>query len=902
MTAMVVSIPCQAHRLRNGLVVLLHRDPTLPLIATDLWYRVGSKDELPGRTGFAHLFEHLMFMGTDNVPGDCFDKVMEARGGANNASTSPDRTSYIAWGPRKLLPTILFLEADRMRRVGISMSQQKLDLQREVVRNERRQSYENRPYGQVGLVLPGLLYPEGHPYHHPVIGSHEDLEAATVEDVRAFFATWYLPNNACLAIAGDIDLGATLALVRRFFDDIPAGDPPPHREAAEYHLPRPLVHRLPDRVPAPQIVMTWHSPPRYAHGDAQLELAADLLADGASSRLEQALMHEESLVQEVGAWQVSSTLQSEFIVEAVALPGVPLERVKEVIDREIERFVRDGPTEEEVAKVRAETEADFVRSAQALLHRATDLCRYQTWLSDPDRAEWDLARYQDTTPESLQRVASQVLTPERRVILHVIPSTESASSPSAASSESPAPREPIATFDAKLPEDIARNPDDDRWSPPLPEVFDLEGPATGWHLPRRHMPLIALQLLVPFGAEHDPDTRAGTANLVAELLTEGAGTRDAKALATALDEMGTHLDVSAQRSFVGLRLDTLARHLDASLDLFADVLLRPRLEVKDFRRIHEQTLADLEQRRARPESVAAVVAQRVLMECIPGFSYPVSGYTDTVSRVEHRHVQEAHHHLSSRLSSLRVVASGDVESRDLRDAIAQRLDLTHEDLPAPYVLPDPETTGPLRVFAVDRPDAPQTVIRFTRRVPPLSFDITPALDIANLVFGGSFTSRLNQNLRERHGFTYGASSAVLQGARSGSFTLATSVETVATVRAVEEILNEMARLSEGDFQQRELEKARATDRNGRIQAFQTVGDTVGTYAGWAHAGFPPDAVQLYEAAVDALTVDDLNRLAALWLTPGPGVLVLVGDLSRFGPGLQELGLPDPIEVDPEGAR
>ena len=310
-SAQKLSVPFEKYRLDNGFTVILHEDHRLPIAAVDLWYRVGAKDEPVKRSGFAHLFEHLMFMGTWRAPEGEFDQLMEKGGGANNATTSSDRTNYFSWGPANLLPTLLWLEADRLEHLGDAMNQKKLDLQREVVRNERRQSYENEPYGMAELEIDGLMYPEGHPYHIPVIGTHEDLVAATVDDVKGFFATWYVPNNCSLVVAGDFDPASTKKLIASLFGSLPKKPEPPHRDAAPVRLEKKKEKTLTDaNVQFPRVSMVWHSPKAMAPGDAECDIIGKILSDGIISRLQKRLIYDETLANSVMAFQQSQRLGS----------------------------------------------------------------------------------------------------------------------------------------------------------------------------------------------------------------------------------------------------------------------------------------------------------------------------------------------------------------------------------------------------------------------------------------------------------------------------------------------------------------------------------------------------------------------------------------------------------------
>jgi predicted Zn-dependent peptidase len=416
-----VDIPFTKTTLPNGLTVILHEDHTLPLVAVNAMVRVGSHFEEANRTGFAHLFEHLMFMGTSRAPTKMFDAWMEAEGGSNNAWTSEDRTDYFDVGPTHSLPLLLWLEADRFSSLGKEMTQQKLDAQREVVRNERRQTSENRPYGKVELRLPELLYPPGHPYHHPTIGSHEDLQRATVDDVKAFFSRWYTPNNMSLVVAGDIDPVKTKAEVERLFGWIPRGATTFEPTAIAPELHGVVRETMADDVKLPKIVMAWHSPKHFGPGDAELDLLSLILQEGKESRLYKALVYDHPLAQEVTAEQRSEELSSTFVIEAIAQPGVSLDTLEAAIDAEVAKVIAAPPSAEELRRAQNQFETSFVTRLEAVPARASLLNQYQESVGDPGYAEKDLARYRQATTSSVHTVAKRVLDPNARVILRVVP-------------------------------------------------------------------------------------------------------------------------------------------------------------------------------------------------------------------------------------------------------------------------------------------------------------------------------------------------------------------------------------------------------------------------------------------------------------------------------------------------
>ncbi len=409
-------------KLPNGLTVIVHEDHTLPECAVNLLYRVGSRDEQPGRTGFAHLFEHLMFMGTKRVPTKMFDSWMEAAGGANNAWTSQDYTDYHETSPPGALPLLLWLEADRLETLGREVDGPKLDLQRDVVRNERRQAVENTPYGKVELRLPELLYPPGHPYHHPVIGSHEDLEAAAVADVRAFFATYYAPANASLVVAGDVRAAEVEALAAKYFGHLPPGRAAERQKAGPPPRPGRVVREtIEDRVELTKIVMAFPSPAVFEPGDADLDLLAGVLARGKASRLYKALVYDRELAQAVSASQDSQDLSSSFGVEVLVRPGVSPDEVERAVDRVLDEATRVAPTEAELRRARNGHEFRLVQGLQSLAQRATLLNQYEAKRGDPGYFERDLARYREATPESVRGWAKATLTLQDRVIVRVVP-------------------------------------------------------------------------------------------------------------------------------------------------------------------------------------------------------------------------------------------------------------------------------------------------------------------------------------------------------------------------------------------------------------------------------------------------------------------------------------------------
>jgi zinc protease len=421
-----VSIPYARTTLPNGMVVILHEDHAIPMVVVNVSYDVGSRFEQQKRTGFAHLFEHLMFMGTRRAPTKAFDAWMEAGGGWNNAWTSQDRTDYYDVGPPTSLDLLLWLESDRLRDLGPLMTLEKLDAQREIVRNERRQTSENTPYGKVELRLPELLYPKDHPYHHPVIGSHEDLEAATVDDVKAFFAKHYDPANAAIVVAGDFDPKKAKTKIDNWFGTIPSRSAPldpgaPGFSDTKTTLTSVVRETIEDDVELPKVVMAWQTPKHFGPGDAELDLLGAALSNGKASRLYKALVYDQKIAQSVEAGQDSGVLGSRFQIGVIARPGVSLEKLEAAIDKELEAVRRSALADDELSRAKNLVETAFVTGLESVRERASRLAMYQAERKDPGYAQQDLQRYRSATKDGIKDVAAKFLLQDKRVIVRVVP-------------------------------------------------------------------------------------------------------------------------------------------------------------------------------------------------------------------------------------------------------------------------------------------------------------------------------------------------------------------------------------------------------------------------------------------------------------------------------------------------
>ncbi len=876
-TAAAQNVQFEKYELPNGMTVILHEDHALPVACVNIWYHVASKDEPQGRSGFAHLFEHLMFMGTKRVPGSDFDNIMEAGGGWNNASTSEDRTNYFEMGPSELLPTLLWLEADRLEGLGEFMTQEKLDKQLAVVRNERRQSYENAPYGKSELRVYEMMFPEGHPYHIPVIGTHEDLTAATVDDVKNFFATYYIPSNASLVVAGDFDPAEIKPLIASLFGTLPRGSDVVHAKADPVTLTDVTRLTETDSVQFARTQMVYHSPAQFAPGDAEADLTAAILSSGISSRLYQKLVYENELAVSVSAYQASMLLGSLFYIEATARPGVSLDTIEETIDQVLAEFAAKGPTAEELERQQAQIEYGALSRLQSILAKADRLNQYDFYFGEPNAFARDLDRYRNATPAGVRKWAAKILTPDARLILRVIPEIKASEINPRDGQPTPAVGKPFLPMD--------------------PTTLTLSNGITVHHWQRSEMPLVAMTMLLPTGSTCDPSNKSGLSSLTANMLDEGSGGRSAIEFADALDTLGASFRASASLESTRVSLSTLSRSFESALELYADAILRPNFDDKEWQRVHSLHQQRLIQAQDQPRSVASRVAMRAFFGDEHPYSRPTAGTPKTVDGLSLDDIKTCFRQTYRPKNAVLLVA-GDLNAEQLKYQLEKNFG-SWTASPGVKSLTPPRCPAPanrkLRVVIVDRPDAVQTVVRFTMPAAGYAHPNRPTLQSLNTILGGSFTSRLNQNLREEHGYTYGARSSFTMNPSAGYLVASSSVRTDVTGDAIREFLKEFAAIRSADVSTTEAGKAAATRRTQMVQSFQGLTGILNTAATLVRNSQPFSAVGQELNAIARITDADLNRLAHNAIPLEKALLVLVGDKKEILKQLDGLDLPTPVE-------
>jgi len=886
----VPRLEIEQYTLPNGLTVILHVDRKLPIVNVNQWFHVGSKNEKPGRTGFAHLFEHLMFQGSVNAREEYFAFVEKAganlREGGVNGTTNTDRTNYFATVPSGNLEHLLWIESDRLATLAEAIDQKKLDNQREVVKNERRQSLENQPYGRWYELVAQNLFPAGHPYSWSVIGSMEDLNAASLEDVQAFFRTYYAPNNLSLVIAGDFDPAEAKRLVEKYFGPIPPGPPLARPKRMPVELVSEKVIEVADRVPQERAYLVWPTPEIYAEGDAALDLASRILTDGLSSRLTRALVYDRQLASDATSFQYSQELAGIFAVIATARPGVPLADVERVVGEEIARLAKEGPTAAELARAKTKQEFQFLSGLEQIGGfggKADVLNQYRTFLGDPDRIGWDLERYRKLTAADVQRAVATYLDTPQRLVLRFRPET---SGRPADSSLDRAAMPPYGT--------------DRRFVAPEVKQATLSNGLALFVVERADLPKVAAQLVTRAGAVADPPGRAGLATLTAATLDLGTATRAALALEQELGDLGTELAAFAGREATYLGFQVLARHLDATLAVVADVVRHPSFPADEVERERKRQLDALAQQEKNGAAVAARVRARLAFGAEHPYGRPAAGLPASVAALTRDDVA-AFHAARFRPGSTALVLVGAL-TLDEAKALAEKHFGSWSGGAAPEIAIPPATPAPVgKIYLVDRQDAAQSVLSQYLPVPGRGGDDFDALQMADEIWGASAGSRLNTKLRQEKGYAYGAFSNLAQYRDGGLWWGGGGVQTDKTKESVAELLSELAGLAGarpmGETEYADSRTRRVRGYAQRFEAFSRVADEVAAL--WV-AGEPMTELQGLVDRIAALDRAAAQAAAAKWAKPEAAAIVVVGDRARIEAGLREVG--EVVLVDSTGER
>lgn len=881
-----IDIPYEEFRLDNGLRVIVHEDHKAPIVAVNVWYHVGSKDEPPGKTGFAHLFEHLMYNGSENYDDDYFKPFKQVGATDQNGTTFFDRTNYFQNVPTTALDLALWMESDRMGHLLGAVDQEKLDEQRGVVQNEKREN-ENQPYGKVFQHIVENVFPEGHPYSWTPIGSMEDLNAASLEDVHQWFETYYGPNNAVLVIAGDVEAEVVREKAGKYFGDIPPGPPLPRHKVWTAELRDERREVLEDRVPQARIYKVWPAPNWAAEDADLLDLAADVLGSGKNSRLYERLVYEDQTATGVSADPVFAEIAGALIVTATVQPGGDVAAVEAAMDEEIARFLERGPTKRELERVRTQGRAAFLRGIERVggFGGKSDILAENTvYTGDPSFYKTSLARVDAATPASVRAVARRWMG-EGVYVLTVLPFVEGkAAAEGADRSRLPMPeRFPEVEFDA----------------------FERGRLDNGMKLivaTREAVPVIDFTLVLDAGYAADQLGEPGTSSLAMSMLDEGAGGRSALEISRELAELGATLGAGSNLDASVVSLNALKANLDPSLAIYADVVLEPSFPQKEIERLKKQYAARIQREKVTPVSMALRVFPELLYGEGHAYSLPLTGTgtEESLARIGREDLVRFHE-TWFRPNNASMIVVGDTTLAEIAPKL-EKLFAGWEpgEVPEKNVAEVEHRSGE-RVYLIDRPGSEQSIIFAGHIAPPKANPDELAIEAMNDVLGGDFTARVNMNLRERRHWAYGAYTFVLDAKGQRPFIAYAPVQTDRTADSMRELRNEIAGIvGERPPTASELERVRNNAVLSLPGRWETAGAVSASLAEMVRFGLPDDYWDNYSAQMRRLDLDQVSAAAQAVLRPDNLVWVVVGDRREVEDDIRELGFGELALIDVDG--
>ncbi len=878
-----IDIPYIRFVLPNGLTLLVHEDRKAPIVAVNVWYHVGSKNERPGKTGFAHLFEHLMFNGSEHFNDDYF-QAMERLGATDlNGTTSVDRTNYFQNVPSSAIDTVLWLESDRMGHMVGAIDQAKLDEQRGVVKNEKRQG-EDQPYGKVWETVAANTYPQGHPYSWMTIGSMGDIDGATLEDVKDWFQRYYGAANAVLVVAGDIDPETALAKVQKYFGEVPPGPPVAHpkRWIARRSGEQRVV--MDDRVPQGRVVLVWNVPEYGTHEGVLLDLLSDVLGTGKTSRLYKRLVYQDQIATDASAYVALREIGGQFLLQATARPGVALERVEAALREELAKLLDDGPTAREMQRVHTQFEASFIRGIERIGGfggKSDILAMNEVYLGNPEFYKTWLDWVRGASEEAILEVGREWLR-DGVFVLEVHPYAElTAAAEGADRSRMPEPGE----------------------APPLKlPSFQRATLSNGLQIlvaERHDTPQVQFDLIVRCGHAADSLGLPGQAKLAMALIDEGTANRNSMELSEELALLGARLDAGCGLDTVNVSLGALNKHLEASLDLFAEVILTPTFPDEEFTRLKNLQLDAIRREKMSPVQAALRVFPQYLFGKDHPYGKPYSGTgtEESVAKLTPDRIRSFHADWFRPNNAVLVVV-GDTTLEAIQPKLEalfagwQRGGVPQLEV-QPVRLP-----AQARVVLIDKPEATQSVIVAGHVAPPTNTPNAAGIDVLNAALGGMFTSRINMNLREQKHWTYGARSLFLDAVEQRPFVVYTSVQADKTREAMAEILRELSDVrGPRPVDRLELEKAQASltlelpGSRETLRAIREDMERIHTY------GLADDYFQRYPEQIMALNEAAVLDVAQQVLHPEQLTWVVVGDLAKIRQAVED-GAFGQLEIAP----
>jgi len=871
-----IDIPYTKFVLKNGLTLLVHEDHKAPIVAVNIWYHVGSKNEKPGRTGFAHLFEHLMFNGSENYDDDYF-KALEKVGATDlNGTTSEDRTNYFQNVPTSALDVALWMESDRMGHLIGAITQAKLDEQRGVVQNEKRQ-YDNEPYMmKIEDHSTKNCYPVGHPYSWSVIGSMEDLDAAKLEDVHEWFKNYYGPNNAVLVLAGDITPQLAYEKVNKFFGDIPPIQPvqrPVTWVAKMTGLKRFVVE---DRVPQSRIIKIWNIPEWSSKDLFLLDLASDVLAVGKNSRLYKRLVYEEQIATDARAYISPKELGSQFTLDVTAKPGIDLAKIEQILDEEFAKLLNDGPTQSELELVKTNFISGFVRGIERIGGfggKSDILAQSFIFSGSPDFYKTRLQWLDEMKAADIKKAMNDWLS-DGVSILEIHPYENLVTETSAADR-------------SKLPETS---------EPPVAKFPKIERSTLSNGLKivlatRTAVPVVNFLLSVDAGFAADQNLPEGTSSLAMNLMDEGTKTKTSLQLNEELLKLGANLYTGSGLDNCNVGLSALKGSLDKSLELFADIILNPSFPDKELDRLKNERFSQIKREKSSPTQMAL----RVLPKYIYGEDHPYgtpftgSGYEETVKNITRNDIVSFHDKWFKPNNSTLIVV-GDISMDELKSKIDKLFkNWKSGDAPKKKIENVSHKTAPV-VYVMDKPGSPQSVVIAGHVAPPRSDENYLEMEALNYVLGGTFTSRINMNLREDKHWSYGAGSTFFTSEGQMPFLVFAFVQGDKTKESIQEIHKEISGfLTDKPITSEEISKMKLNKTLELPGSWETNNAILNSLSEIVDYNLPDNYYDTYVKKINSLSDSEITKVAKRILAPDKMIWVVVGDLSKIEDPLKELG-------------
>jgi zinc protease len=908
-----LKIGYEKYQLPNGLQVILHTDHSDPIISYAIMYHVGSSRETPGKTGFAHLFEHLLFGGSENVPTGKFDKVIEGMGGNNNGFTSRDVTTYYEMFPKNGLEKILWLESDRMGFFINSVSKRTLAIQQNVVQNEKRQGEDNSPYGFTDYVISKNLYPANHPYNWEVIGEMEDLKNASLDDVKAYYEKFYGPNNATLVLAGDFNPDSVKLLINKYFGEIKAHGEVPARTAMIPTLEKTVkLYHEDNFANVPEINMVWPVSQSYQKDAYALDFLAKILADGKKAPLYKVLVKEKNLTPGANAFNNSGELTGEFTISVRANEGKTLKEIEEAVNEAFERFEKDGITEKDIERVKASSEKNFYSGIESVFGKSIQLAFYNTFLNDPGYIEKDIENIKSVTLADVKMVYEKYIKGKPHVVTSFVPKgkpemiadnsvpagikeeniNEASQVEIAQSAEEKIVKTPSA-LERTVEPPAGKAPQvnvPQVWKATLANGIEVNG------IQNKELPVVEINFSIEGGVYKDKISLPGVAGMVASVLPQGTKNKTPEELEEEIELLGSNINMLSGRQEITFSASSLSRNFDKTVDLMKEILLEPRWDSVEFALALSRTKNSIIQAEAQPRTVGSLVFSKLLYGPDHIFGYNTRGTMESIDKITLDDLKSYYkNNFSPTVTKINI--AGNV-SREQALAALKPLEtdwkstqVVMNNYPIP---PSPEKS---QICFVDIPGSRQSVIyigylALTRDDP----DYIKA-DFINYRLGGAFTSIFNQILREEKGFTYGASSYFQEMKYKAPFVASSNVRSDATFESIKIFRDEMEKYRNGVTED-DLQFIKNCMILSNALRFETNGSLAGMLSTMSRYGFADDYIKKEEEVIRNMTVEEHKAITDKYIVPDKMYYVVVGDASTQLKPLEKIGFGKPVLVKP----